>query len=95
MSICIFIYCDRLFDFFLLIFLERNGGERDRGKDFNEAGPEEKPEMLQESILKVQLIIRNHTNATESDEMFIDQTRMLDNLCVLFEVSTTIDAWNS
>lgn len=32
---------------------------------------------------KVQLIIRNHTNATKSDEMFIDQTR-INNLCMLF-----------
>lgn len=30
---------------------------------------------------KVQLIIRNHTNATKSDEMFIDQIR-IKNLCL-------------
>lgn len=50
-------------------------------------------------IKKVQLIIRNHTNATEkkSDEMFIDQTtRMLNNLCVLFFWSLNDDDdWNS
>lgn len=61
-------------------------GERE--KDFNEASSgQHKRRKTRNWWTKVQLIIRNHTKARETektDEMLIDQTRMLNNLCVLF-----------